>query len=61
LIGIRERVLLREGTLTIDSAPGRGTRIAVTFTVAAAAAPIAAEESDDALSASMAAAKVSHG
>ena len=61
LIGIRERVLLREGTLTIDSGPGRGTRIDVTFPVAAPASAIAAEESEGAGSLSVAAAKVSHG
>jgi signal transduction histidine kinase len=61
LIGIRERVLLREGTLTIDGGPGRGTRIDVTFPVAAPASAIATEESEGVGSLSVAAAKVSHG
>jgi signal transduction histidine kinase len=42
LLGMRERVSAARGTLVIDSAPGRGTRVAVRIPVAAAPAPASA-------------------
>jgi len=33
LLGIRERVELLGGRVTIESAPGRGTRVAVTVPI----------------------------
>lgn len=33
LLGIKERVILLDGTISIDSAPGKGTRISVRFPI----------------------------
>ena len=45
LLGIRERAGIAGGSLTVDSAPGRGTRIVLLIPVPAAnpAAPIVKE------------------
>jgi signal transduction histidine kinase len=45
LLGIRERVSIAGGTLSIDSAPGRGTRIAIQIPLISAATPPAAPAS----------------
>jgi len=37
LLGMRERAAIAGGTLVVDSAPGRGTRVALVIPVAAAA------------------------
>jgi signal transduction histidine kinase len=42
LLGIRERAVIAGGTLLIDSAPGRGTRIALRIPLAPAAAEVTA-------------------
>jgi signal transduction histidine kinase len=45
LLGMRERVSIAGGTLSIDSAPGRGTRIAIQIPLISAATPPAAAAS----------------
>jgi glucose-6-phosphate-specific signal transduction histidine kinase len=39
LLGIRERAAIAGGSLLIDSAPGRGTRIALSIPLAPAQVP----------------------
>jgi len=60
LIGIRERVIQCEGTLAIDSSPGRGTRIEVTLPVPPTPASKSAEEIE-AAGLGIEAPRVSHG
>jgi signal transduction histidine kinase len=43
LLGIRERAAIAGGSLTIDSAPGQGTRIALRIPVAAPSSQSRAE------------------
>ena len=62
LIGLRERVAEREGTLSIESAPGQGTRVVVELPVRSVAAPGELEELEtQALGVSLAPPRVSHG
>jgi len=62
LIGLRERVAEREGTLSIDSAPGQGTRVVVELSLRAGASAAATVEADaQPTGVTLAAAKVSHG
>jgi signal transduction histidine kinase len=60
LIGIRERVFQRGGTLTIDGQPGRGTRIEVSLPVSPTPGPAGADEADSS-GLAIEAPKVSHG
>jgi len=62
LIGLRERVAEREGTLSIESAPGQGTRVVVELPVRNPASQAETEESDARpMGVSLTAPKVSHG
>lgn len=62
LIGLRERVAEREGTLSIESAPGQGTRVVVELPVRDSAPQAQMEEPDaQPMGVTLASPKVSHG
>jgi signal transduction histidine kinase len=61
LVGLRERVLARRGSLAIDSAPNRGTRVMVELPADEVTVPAPAEESDGLLEGALRSPRAQHG